>query len=160
MRAFRFFVPLVFIVALAAAGYQQKGQGVLSDADRTAIKKTAEQGLAMFTAATKDNQAYVRFFYTKDAIILPPNAPPVKGHTAILEFLQTFPAFSDYKQETQEIEGFGDFAYDRETYSVTMMPPGLPAIKDSGNIIWIWKKQTDGSWKLWREMWSSDFPAK
>lgn len=159
MRAFRVCVPLIILVLLAATACQPKGPATLSDADKAAIKKVTEQGLAMFTAPTKDNAAYVKFFYTEDAIIFPPNAPAVKGHEAILGFLQTFPSFSDYKQETQEIEGFGDFAYDRETYSVTMMPPGLPAVKDTGRIIWIWRKQADGSWKLWREMWNSDLPA-
>lgn len=159
MPRVRIYVPFIILIALVAIVCKPSGPAMLSDADRAAIKKTTEQGLAMFTAATKDNQAYVKFFYTEDAIILPPNAPAVEGHAAILDFLQTFPSFSDYRQETQEIEGFGDFAYDRETYSVMMMPPGLPAVKDTGKIIWIWKKQTDGTWKLWREIWSSDLPA-
>lgn len=159
MRAFRVWGLLVILVALVAAACQPKGQAVLTDADKAAIKKVTEQGLAMFTAPTKDNFAYVKFFYTEDAIIFPPNAPALKGHEAILGLIQALPPMSDYKQETQEIVGFGDFAYDRETYSVTITPPGLPAYKDTGNITWIWRKQADGLWKLWREIWNSDLPA-
>lgn len=160
MRALRFSLLLVIVIFTIAIACQQKGPVALSDADKAAIKKTADQGQAMFTAATRDNQAYVNFFYTDDAAILPPNAPAVIGQQAIIDYLKTFPAFSDYKQETQEIVGFGDLAYDRETYSVTMLLPGTPPIKDAGKIIWIWKKQADGSWKLWREIWNSDLPAK
>ena len=160
MRMVRFSLLLVIVALMAGVACHAKAPAALSDADRAAIKKVAEQGQAMFTAATKDNQAYVNFFYTEDAVILPPNAPAVQGRKALVSYLEAFPAFSDYKQETQEIVGFGDLAYDRETYSVTMLPPGGPAIKDAGKIIWIWKKQADGGWKLWREIWNSDLAAK
>jgi ketosteroid isomerase-like protein len=162
MRVLRFCLPLVMVILIMAAACQQKGPAALSDADKAAIKKTAEQGLAMLTAPTRDNQAFVRFLYTDDAILLPPNAPAVTGGPAIVEYLKTFPAFADFKQETQEIVGFDDFAYDRETYSMTMLIPGAPAdqLKDVGKVIWIWKKQPDGGWKLWREIFNSDLPAK
>ena len=160
MRMLRFCLLLVIVAVMAVVACQSKGPAALSDADKAAIKKTAEQGLAMLTAPTRDNEAFVRFLYTHDAILLPPNAPAVTGGPAIIEYLKTFPAFADFKQETQEIVGFGNFAYDRETYSLTMLIPGAPAVKDVGKVIWIWKKQGDGAWKLWREIYNSDLPVK
>lgn len=160
MRMLRFCLLLVVVAVMAAVACQTKGPAALSDADKAAIKKTAEQGLAMLTAPTRDNQAFERFLYADDAILLPPNAPAITGRPAIIEYLKTFPAFAEFEQETQEIIGFGDFAYDRETYSMTMLIPGAPAAKDTGKVIWIWKKQSDGAWKLWRETWNSDLPAK
>jgi hypothetical protein len=59
-------------------------------------------------------------------MVLRPNGPAVKGREPLLGFFQTFRPFSDYRQETQEIEGLGNLVYDRETYSVPMMPPGCP----------------------------------
>lgn len=129
---------------------------MLFDTDKEAIKRTTERCLAVFNA--RDLPAYVRF-YTEDAVIFPQNAPAVKGHEAILSFLQKIPPFSDYRHETQELEGMGNLVYNLETYSATVMPPGLPSFRLTGRVIWIWQKQADESWKVWREMFNSDLPA-
>jgi ketosteroid isomerase-like protein len=159
MNRLRIYVLLIILVTMAATACQPKGPAMLSDADKAAIKKTADQALAMFSAPTKDWPAFVKFLYAEDGMALPPNAPPVKGHEAIIGLIQTFPPFSDYRQESLEIEGFGNLAYDLETYSLTSAPPGIAPFKDAGKLIWIWKKQADGSWKVWREMWNSDLPV-
>ena len=57
------------------------------------------------------------------------------------------------------MEGFGDFAFSRDEYSATMAPPGQSASKDKGKVITIWRKQADGSWKMFWEIWNSDLPA-
>jgi ketosteroid isomerase-like protein len=56
----------------------------------------------------------------------------------------------------QEIEGCGNLAYELQTYSITYTLPGVPEFKDTGKLIWIRRKDPDGSWRIWREMWSSD----
>jgi ketosteroid isomerase-like protein len=160
MLRFRVCVPLIILVAMVAIACQPKGPAALTDADKAAIKKTADQGLAMLTAPTKDWAGFIKFLYTEDAMILPPNAPAVQGQEAIIAFVQKlFPPVFDYKQQLVEIAGFGNFAYDLETWSMTITPPEGQAATDTGRLIWIWQKQANGSWKLWREMWSSDLPA-
>ena len=128
---------------------------MLSDTDKAAIKRTKEQALVVFNA--RDFPAYVKL-YTEDAIVLPPNAPAVKGREAILSFCKKFSPFSDYRHETQEIEGMGNLVYNLENYSLTVMPPGRPTYRITGRVIWIWQKQADGSWKVWREMYNHDSP--
>ncbi len=160
MHKFCICVPLIILVAMVVIACQPKGPAALSDADKAAIKKTADQALAMLNAPTKDWAAFVKFFYTEDAIALPPNAPAVKGHEAIIAFVQKlFPPVFDYKQDLLEIEEFGDLAYDLESWSMSITPPEGQAVTDTGKLIWIWRKQANGSWKVWREMWSSDLPA-
>jgi ketosteroid isomerase-like protein len=153
-------MPLIILVAMVVIACQPKRPAAFSDADKAAIKKTADQALAMLSAPTKDWAAFVKLFYTEDAITLPPNAPAVKGQEAIIAFVQKlFPPVFDYNQELLEIEGFANLAYDLETWSMTTAPPGGQAFTDTGKLIWIWRKQADGSWKVWREMWSSDLPV-
>jgi ketosteroid isomerase-like protein len=131
-----------------------------TNADETAIRKAAEESLAMITTINKDNASeFTKFLYAEDAIIFPPNALPIKGIESITGFLQTYPPMTDYKQELNEIMVFGDYAYVWETWSVTLPLTKQTSYKDSGTIFWIWHKQIDKSWKLWREIWHSDIPA-
>ena len=75
--------------------------------------------------------------------------------------LQTEGTVSDFKVEMLEIEGRGDLAYVRGTYSITVRPPGASGpTKDTGKCIEIWRKQADGSWKVIRDIFKSDLPTQ
>ncbi len=132
---------------------------MLSDADREAIQKTFEHIKEVFGAPAKDWPALVTLAYDRDAIMMAPNAPAVQGHEALTAAWEAFPPFSDFRQETLKIEGSGDFAFCHDEYSFTMTLPGQSPLKDKGKVITIWRKQTDGSWKVYREIWNSDLPA-
>lgn len=160
MRTPQILVPVIIVIAMILVGCQPKGPAVLSDTDRASIKKASEQIVALFDA--KDFSALVKF-YAEDAILFPANAPAFKGREAILSNIQSniqkFPPFSDHRHETQEIEGMGNLVYNLENCSITVMPPGLPAYRITNRVIWIWQKQADRSWKIWREMYNRDSPA-
>ncbi len=108
---------------------------------------------------TRDWRAIVEYTCDRDAIVMAPNTPAARGHEAIVASLQTFPALYDFRQESFETEGSGDFVFSCDEYSMTMVPPGQSAVNDKGKVITIWRKQADGSWKMFREIWSSDLPA-
>ena len=57
-----------------------------------------------------------------------------------------------------EIQGQGDMAYDRGTYSMAVTPAGAAPIEDHGKYLTIWRKQADGSWKVARAIFNSDLP--
>ncbi|MGZ2372076.1 YybH family protein [Ancylomarina sp. YFZ004] len=94
--------------------------------------------------------------YTEDAIVMPPNSPAIEGRANIQTFMESFPPFSNHSLEIVEIEGRGDMAYVRGTYTMTLTPEGGEAITDSGKYIEIRKKQTDGSWLLTHDIFNSD----
>jgi ketosteroid isomerase-like protein len=96
--------------------------------------------------------------YTEDAIELPPNQAAVQGKAAIQACKEAFPPFSNFQEQSLEIEGQGDLAYDRGTYSMTVTPPGAAPIEDRGKYLTILRKQADGSWKVARAMFNSDLP--
>ena len=60
--------------------------------------------------------------------MLPPNAPAVTGPAAIEAMFKTFPPITAFELRTEEVEGTGDLAYVRGRYTMTMSPPGAPAI--------------------------------
>lgn len=128
----------------------------LSDADKAAIDSTSR--VFVRHALANDFAALTRDYYSNDAMVLPPNAPAVTGHGAIEAMFKTFPPITAFELRTEEVEGTADLAYVRGRYTMTMSPPGAPAIADSGKFLEIWRKQSDGSWKSVRDMFSSDIP--
>lgn len=153
MRAVRVLALLGFAVVTACQPAPPAG---LSDADRAAIDSTSR--VFVRHALANDFAALTRDYYSDDAIVLPPNAPAVTGHGAIEAMFKTFPPITAFELRTEEVEGSADLAYVRGRYTMTMSPPGTPAIADSGKYLEIWRKQSDGSWKSVRDMFSSDIP--
>jgi ketosteroid isomerase-like protein len=127
----------------------------LSGADRAAIRLADENDMKLTNA--KDWKGDLAL-YTDDAIQLPPNQAAVQGKAAMQAWLEAFPPFSNFQEQSLEIEGQGDLAYDRGTYSMTLMPPGATPIEDHGKYLTIWRKQADGSWKVVRTMFNSNLP--
>ena len=71
----------------------------------------------------------------------------------------TLPAVSNAKGAVTDVVGYGDLAYSRGNYSMTLTIPGVPMpIEEQGKFVQIYRKQADGSWKMTREIYNSDLP--
>jgi ketosteroid isomerase-like protein len=59
----------------------------------------------------------------------------------------------------EDLELMGDVAVERHRWVLDSLTKrdGMP-IHDEGKGIWIWRRQTDGSWKVARSIWNSDLP--
>jgi ketosteroid isomerase-like protein len=130
----------------------------LTDQDRAAILKLSEEGLKLFNAPERDFEAAVKFLYTEDAITLPANQPAVQGRANQIAWYNAFPPF-ELKENILELDGRGDLAYTRGTYSLKVKMPGVSEpVLDAGKGMEIWKKQKDGSWKVSCDIVNSDLP--
>ena len=127
----------------------------LSEADRAAIEATSK---AFVEGVNAKDWAAVAATYTEDAALMPPNGPSVEGRADIQAFVEAFPPISDFNFEIIEVEGQGDMAYVRGTYTMTITPEGGDPITDTGKYIEIRKKQADGSWLLYLDIFNSDLP--
>ena len=64
---------------------------------------------------------------------------------------------ADYILSFNEVKIVGDWAFEWGTYSGTVRPVrGGEAIRTTGNVIRVLKKDADGSWKIARAMYDSD----
>ena len=147
---------VVVLASLTVSACQPKSEkpSALTDADRKAVT----EGVAKLDQAilAHDPRAAVAF-YTEDALLGPPNTPEVRGHAAIEKFFAGFPKMSVFKEKVMEVEGYGDLAYVWVRFEVVAHPPGAKVpLKDTGKVLAIWRKQTDGSWLVTRAAWSSD----
>jgi uncharacterized protein (TIGR02246 family) len=97
-----------------------------------------------------------------DAVLIPPDAPPTSGMAAIRPEMESY--FRDYTMQTNaqpdEVVVAGDLAFVRASYTDIVTPKGEgEPIEGSGVWLILLRKQSDGSWKLWREMYSVFPPA-
>ena len=131
-----------------------------SAADAAAIQGLDEQWSA--TAARNDVAGTVAF-YADDAVLLPPNAPIATDQKSIRQswaaLLGPNTAVS-WKVSKAEVAKSGDFGYLYGTYDLSIKDPkGGSPVHDTGKLVEIWKKQTDGKWKCIVDIYNSDLPV-
>jgi uncharacterized protein (TIGR02246 family) len=108
-----------------------------------------------------DIEALVSMF-TDDGMIMPSDLPAVAGKEAIRAY---FTAMIERSAQVLNIKveeafGDGDIGYSRGVFSsaTTPKPSGEPI-----NIVGKWssvsKRQSDGSWKIYRHIWNTDEPV-
>jgi ketosteroid isomerase-like protein len=114
-------------------------------------------------AAIKGDVATIGGFYTNDASVFAPNAKAAIGRGEIDKAnTEMFAALkvASLKLATSDLETSGDFGVETGTYEQTLQPKTGKAIHDVGKYLLVWKKQAEGSWKIFREIYNSDLPAK
>jgi len=130
-----------------------------TDTDRTAIRSAIEE----FTAAVNkgDFATAVAVGYTKDGVIMPPNAPAVEGRDGIQKAFEAMGRPVAFSQPVVEIEGEGNLAYARVNYDLTLTPPNAKTpVNDKGKAFIVMRKEADGRWRTVRGMWNSDLPLR
>ena len=96
-----------------------------------------------------------------DGVQMPPNAPAVHGKPAIREtasgvFLSV--DFEEFTINNEEVQVFGDIRFALGNYSfVTLKAEGDP-VPYEGKYMTIFKRQPDGSWKVYRDCFNSSTP--
>lgn len=150
-------VVAVICLGFSLGCHTKQGPVGLSEADRNAIRQAVQQFVNNAKAQPRNDKASAAF-YEKNAIMVPPNHPDLRGRAAIEAFLASFPPFSDYRLETLEIDGQGDLAYERGTNSMTLTPPGGAPAEWRSKYLVIYRRQADGSWKVSREIFTPDAP--
>jgi ketosteroid isomerase-like protein len=101
--------------------------------------------------------------WDENGIQMPPDAPANEGKAAITAAMKAAfagVAFSNFQINMQEAEQFGPtWGYTRGTYSYDFaLKSGGPTSTFKGKFSTVWKKQADGSWKLYRDCFNSAVP--
>ena len=126
-------------------------EGAIRDAD-TRWSKTAAAGDLEGTVA----------YYAEDASLLPPNAPIASGKPAIHAMWAGLlgPGTSiSWQANRVEVARSSDLAYIEGTYQLSMKDPQGNPVNDKGKFVEVWKKQTDGKWKVVADIFNSDLPV-
>ena len=102
----------------------------------------------------------------EEVILIPPQGDPQRGKKAVAENLKAYLEqtegwkVTEYAHEFEEVEVMGDWAFEWGTYRGTEVPPGGWPIQETGKILRILKRQSDGSWKVYIAMGTPDHPSQ
>jgi uncharacterized protein (TIGR02246 family) len=138
------------VVALTAvsAGCQPAVQeaGPLSDADVAEIHGVIDALREANLAGDWDAAAAL---FADDAVFMMPDRPALEGKAAWRASVAAMqPTVHALTVHVDEIEGRGDLAYTRGTYSETVSVGANEPVDFEGKYVWILRRQADGSWLL------------
>ena len=148
--------PAFLFVLAAVAAACRPAPPPLSDADKAAMRAGGDSFVVYFRT---NGDSAIAALFTEQAVLMPPNAGAVEGRAAIRAFFEGFPALPDFTGTPIDIDGRGDLAYVRGTYSLSMpAASGRPAMSDHGKFLEIRRRQPDGKWLVSVDIFNSDVP--
>ena len=159
-------VPVLLLLTLAACLEEKPAPPLPTPApdtrpqDEAAIRAAIKDWAA--SAAAKDPQKFSSF-YAEDATVLLPNMADPSGKTTIGEViagLMKDASFAlSFEADKVVVARSGDIAYETGTYSMTGTDPAKKKPStEKGHYVVVWRKQSDGSWKVAIDAPVSDAP--
>ncbi len=127
-----------------------------TEADEAAIKGVQ---LREAQAIKEKDAAGLLALFESDLVVMPPNEPPIVGKAALRSwFLRVTDQFSiDLDFSVEEVRVTGDWAFERFSFRRTTTPTGGgDPTTARGKGIHVFRRQSDGSWKIARDIWTSD----
>jgi len=153
----RWSIGVLAAILIVAAGCAPKAD---APEDVAAIKA---MGAAWGPAITAGDAAALTEQFADGAIRLPPNGPIQVGKEAILSSLRAFlDLYSGEEVDVvEDVRVVGDLAFARGTGASKSTPkvPGAAVIDDKGKWVSVYRRQSDGSWKIVVDIWNSDLPV-
>jgi len=149
-RSLPLFAAVVFIAAFAVSCSQQPvAPPDTRAADETAIRSASD--VWNQAAAAKDLDKSVSV-YTDDAVLFAPKAPAAVGKDNIRKAWQGLLAAPGLQLTVTttgvDVARSGDLAVERGTFQVVTTDKKGKPNTETGQLVVVWKKQADGSWKV------------
>ena len=149
----RMILPLTLVAAVAYQPAAVAQQATTTGPDVEAVTAV----LAQYTAAVNagDPEGILAHF-SDDAVSMPPDMPSLSvGELRSLYEVMFGENTFQYTTQADEVVVAGDLAVIRAFYEETVTPrgEGVP-FEQGGTWLIVLRKQSDGSWKLWRDMWT------
>ena len=118
-----------------------------------------EAHYAYEAAINSNNTDLVMAMYDKDAEVLQPDGPIVSGHKNIRKWVDDY--FKAYKTRWKKVplKNFvlGEYGFDEGIDTAVDIPRagGKPIRSDCKGIL-IYKRQANGEWRIFRDIWNSN----
>ena len=149
---------------VASCGPEQKApesaavESPASEADEAAIKGVH---LRETRAIKGKDVAHFLALFDSDAVLMPPDGPPIVGKAALRSwFLRLTDRHSiDLDFSVDEIKVTAEWAFERFSFRQTVTPAGGGepiTVRGKGNHVF--RRQSDGSWKIARDIWNVEAP--
>jgi uncharacterized protein (TIGR02246 family) len=155
-RMTRLFVLIaVFLVSFAGiARAQEAAQASVTDPE---IRKSIDAGNAKYIDAfARSDAGALAALYDESGSRFSPKGIVVRGRPAIAEsvagFMKSVTGPIKVSIDTQDVWVVDDLVYETGKYTYTFTPPGKTETQTGGHYVTIWKRQSDGGWKIFVDM--------
>lgn len=146
---------LMALIGVALVPVMSRAQAPRRDA-RTEIPALDAKLTAAYNAGHPETMAQG---YAADAVVMPPNGPPVRGAKAIADWWNGGwkAGLRNLALKTTEVYVEGNLATETGTYAldIPMMEGGAP-VHDTGKYMVLWKRSPTAGWQLFRDIYNSD----
>jgi len=131
---------------------------------KSELEKLMQTSREWSQVAASRNADSILSYWTDDAIVISAGEADLKGKNGIRQMVEgSFknPSFKiSWEPKSAEISKSGDLGYLLETTKMTMTDSLGKASVQNFNVVTIWKKQADGSWKCAVDVMSPLAPQK
>jgi uncharacterized protein (TIGR02246 family) len=169
-KQFRLFAVVPMVVTFACAPKTETattdtGMAMSAATDPAVVRQSIEAANTRFVdALKKGDTATMAMSYADDAVVMPPNAPAMRGGADIKKGFADMLAMmttTNFSAKTDDVMVGGDLAVETGTYEWSFKPiKGGKEATEKGKYVTVWKRQADGSWKCIRDIFNSDTPMK
>ena len=142
----------------ADALYQPSGDALPSD-EELRFDYRQERGTVPLSEGISDrsDDSLAPVFAADE--LQPPRRQPWSYGSARVGWIPNSYLIEKLSEEALELEIAGGWAFARCTYAVTLVPKASwQSTEDSGKLVRIMKRQSDGTWKVHLDIWNSDQP--
>jgi len=141
----------VLIGALVVAGCAQ--QPTVAPDTRAAEEAVIRANIKEWSASAeaKNAEKFVSF-YADDAVVMLEDTPDIGGMAALRDgiggMMKDANFALSFEADNVVVARSGDLAFETGTYSMTMSGPDNKPATEQGHYVVVWRKQTDGAWKV------------
>jgi uncharacterized protein (TIGR02246 family) len=163
-----FLILSISFFLISCQGTQEQAEQVEQEEtvpvmDMAQVRQAIEGANVKFGEAARAGDASgLASLYAEDARLLPPNSEMIQGREGIEAFwaggFQM--GIKDVMLTTMEVMIMGDMVCEIGKAEVTIQPEGMEVIQDVAKYVVIWKKATDGVWKLYVDIWNTNLPLQ
>jgi len=138
--------------------------GAFADSHEDDAEATTPESILMQAdvtwASAATNKEMDQFYASilEDAVLLAPNAPIAEGPESFGMLFELPAVALNWEPVSASVSDSGDLGYTFGTYELSFDGPGGARIVDNGKYITVWKKGTDGSWKVAADMFNTSLP--
>ena len=162
MRQLIVLVAVILLLTLGCtSAVETSGQDIDLEAERAVLLETDRtQSEAYSTSETPLDTIFASF--ADDARVLAPGIPMADGWEASREVfakLEALPGYSlKYTPAIAHVGGAADLGYTIGTYHMTLPGSDGSISEFDGKYLTIWKRQSDGNWKVAVDVFNADGP--
>lgn len=156
---------LVVVASLATAACSAGAGSTAAPAPDTAsVEAAAHHAHDLYLLAINSNNVDAFLgTVTDDIVLLPPNSPAIQGKKDVGAWVKAyFGAYqTSWDKTSKEFVVVGDLAYEWYEYTSEDVPrpdgpaKDTPTVSDTGNGINIYRRGSDGVWRVARDAWST-----